>query len=242
MVGLAPRALRDCAPSALSAVLGRPLNFTVRLLVKRLLLLGAVVTFVASVNAEPPPRLPFESVDWPASLKHEPSKGVTLGALRVTFETTTLSEVHKAASTGAIAHGGKGGDSMSWLCYSIPRSDGVDRVWFISHGEMGGPERSVTAFAATRLENVPVSAECPALPAKLQPLTLDRHIWLGNSDAQLHRYLGSPSHEGASWRAYKFQTKVKGNCEGGFDMLNWLFTKSAQGHVTSLYAGQVTSC
>ena len=106
-------------PRLLSSAVTRPLNFTVRLLVKRLLLLGAVVTFVASVNAEPPPRLPFESVDWPASLKHEPSKGVTLGALRVTFETTTLSEVQKAASTGAIAYGGKGGDSMSWLCYSI---------------------------------------------------------------------------------------------------------------------------
>ena len=30
MVCLAPRALRDCAPSALSAVGARPLNFTVR--------------------------------------------------------------------------------------------------------------------------------------------------------------------------------------------------------------------
>jgi hypothetical protein len=30
MLVLAPRALRNCAPSALSAVVGRPLNFTVR--------------------------------------------------------------------------------------------------------------------------------------------------------------------------------------------------------------------
>ena len=30
MVGLAPRALRNCAPSALSDVGARPLNFTVR--------------------------------------------------------------------------------------------------------------------------------------------------------------------------------------------------------------------
>ena len=30
MVGLAPRALRDCAPSALWGVVVRPLNFTVR--------------------------------------------------------------------------------------------------------------------------------------------------------------------------------------------------------------------
>jgi hypothetical protein len=33
VIGLAPRALRDCAPSALSAVGARPLNFTVRRLV-----------------------------------------------------------------------------------------------------------------------------------------------------------------------------------------------------------------
>ena len=35
MSDLAPRALRDCAPSALSAGGGRPLNFTVRFLGNR---------------------------------------------------------------------------------------------------------------------------------------------------------------------------------------------------------------
>jgi hypothetical protein len=223
-------------------VVVRPLNFTVRLLVKRLLLFGAVVTFVASVNAEPPPSLPFESMDWPASMKNEPTKGITLGTLRVTFETTTLTDVRKAASAGAIAHTGDAGGSIYWLCYTIPHGHAADRIWIISHGEMGGPEGRVTSFAASRIDNGKVTTDCPPLPAEMQPSSLDVHVWLGAADAEVQRRLGPPSHNAGAWKAYNFQAKVPGDCEGGYDLLNWLFIKSVRGHLTTIYAGQVSSC
>jgi hypothetical protein len=73
--GLAPRAPGDSVrPRCLSGVVFRPLNFAVRLLMKRCQLFGVVVTFVAGVNGEPPPSLPFESVDWAASMKNEPTR------------------------------------------------------------------------------------------------------------------------------------------------------------------------
>jgi hypothetical protein len=209
---------------------------------KRTLLFFAVATFVSTVNAEPPPSLPFESMDWPASMKKEPTKGITLGTFRVTFETTTLSDVKKAASAGAIAHTGDAGGSIYWLCYTTPHRDAVDRVWIISHGEMGGPEGRVTAFAGSRIDHGKATADCPLLPVKMQPGSLDVNVWLGASDAELQRHLGPPSHNGGAWKAYNFQTKVPGDCEGGYDMLNWLFVKSARGQVTSIYAGEVTSC
>ncbi|HEY4748951.1 MAG TPA: hypothetical protein VIH60_01030 [Steroidobacteraceae bacterium] len=209
---------------------------------KRLLLLGAVVTFVVSVNAEPPPSLPFESMDWPASMKREPTKGITLGTLQVTFETTTLTAVLKAASAGAIAHTGDAGGSIYWLCYSIPHGHAADRIWIISHGEMGGPEGRVTSFAASRIDDGKATADCPPLPAELEPASLETNVWLGAVDAEIQQHLGTPSHHAGVWKAYNFQTKVPGDCEGGYDLLNWLFIKSVKGQVATIYAGQVSSC
>jgi hypothetical protein len=209
---------------------------------KRLLLLGAVVTFAVSVNAEPPPSLPFESMDWTASMKKEPTKGITLGILQVMFETTTLTDVRKAASAGAIAHTGDAGGSIYWLCYTIPRGHAADRIWIISHGEMGGPEGGVTSFAASRIDYGKVTADCPLLPAEMQPASLETHVWLGAPDAEVQRRLGTPSHHAGSWKAYNFQAKVPGDCEGGYDLLNWLFIKSVRGRVTTIYTGQVSSC
>src|SRR5437762_4518806 len=85
---------------------------------KPLLLLSVVVTFAVSVNAEAPPSLPFESMDWPASMKKEPTKGIALVTFQVTFETTTLTDVRKAASAGTVAHTGDAGGSIYWLRYT----------------------------------------------------------------------------------------------------------------------------
>jgi hypothetical protein len=209
---------------------------------KRLLLLVAVVTFDARVNAERPPVLPFESTDWPASMKKEPTKGISLGTLQVAFERTTLADVRNAASAGAIAHAGDAGGSIYWLCYTIPHGHIADRVWIISHGEMGGPEERVTSFAASRIANGTATVHCPPLPAEMQPASLEPNVWLGAADAEVQQHLGTTSHRAGVWKAYNFQAKVPGDCEGGYDLLNWLFIKSVKGHVATIYAGQVTSC
>jgi hypothetical protein len=208
--------------------------------VKRLLLIGAVVTFAASA-AEPPPHPPSQALDWPSSLDREPSKGIALGAFRVQFETTTLRDVQRAAFVGAIAQSGDAGEHMLWLCYTIKGPEVAERLWIISDGEMGGDTHAVTAIAARRLSRAAPTQGCPELPTAMQPVSLDANVWLGISDAQLEKELG-PSHSVGPWRSYRYQTKVPGQCEGGYDMTNWLATKLRDGYITSLYAGQVTSC
>ena len=201
-----------------------------------------MIAFVAAASGGPPPPLPFETMDWPASMKREPTSGVSLGTFRVTFESTTLRDVQQAALAGTVRHTGDAGGGINWLCYTAARRGGVDTIWIISHGEMGGPESSVTSFAASSLIKGTARSDCPPLPATLLPVSLDTHVWLGSTAADLQKRLGAASHTEGSWKAYNFQTKVPGDCTGGYDLLNWLFAESLAGHVSVLYAGQDTSC
>jgi hypothetical protein len=225
-------------------VAARPLNFTVRLLVKRLLLLGALVTFVVGAWAEPPPPNPFEAENWPPSLRKEPTKGITLGAFRVQFETTTLGEVQHAAASGSIAQQGDAAGHILWLCYTSMHSGAIERIWIISHGEMGGPDHAVTEFVAQSLKGDGPTVGCPLLPSKLQPVSLDISVWLGSTESDLDRSLGPPSHSDGAWRSYDFQTKLPGHdCDGdGYDLGSWLVSRSQGGRVTAISAGQVSSC
>jgi hypothetical protein len=216
----------------------RPLNFTVRLLVRRQLLFIAVVTFVASAAAEPPPSDPFESVDWPASMREEPTKGITLGTFRVEFETTTLSEVQHVAKVGAIEQRGDAAEHILWLCYSITRGEGSERIWIISSGEMGGPEHSITEVAAQRRKSGTAPSDCPSLPRGMQPASLDKRVWLGSTEAELEQNFGPPSHSQGAWRSYFFTKDVSGDCTEG----NSLDIKLEGGRVAELNAGQITSC
>ena len=209
---------------------------------KRFLLFGAVVTFVMSAGAEPPPPTPFEAMDWPASMNKEPNRFVELGSFRLYFEKTTLSEVQHALGVGAIAQSGDAGEHELWLCYTATHEGIRSRLWIISHGEMGGASHVVTRFAAAYLKAEPPTSDCPDLPTRMEPAGLDRAIWLLSSDEQLEKFVGTPSYKDNTWRAYVFHAKVPGQCEGGFDRMNWMTAKMEKGHVILIHAGQVTSC
>jgi hypothetical protein len=210
---------------------------------KRLLLLVGFLEIAAvAIAATPPPEQPFESRDWPATLSKAPSTGVTLGVLRIQFEQTTLDQVRRQALQGKVAHQGDAGNSIYWLCYTNKREHIAERIWLISNGEMGGRGHAVTSVIVSRVKLAAPTTDCPALPATMRPASFDSNAWLGSSDRALENAFGSPSHLKESWRSYDFQTKVQGSCDGGFDRMNWLLTKSQNGKVISIYAGQVTSC
>lgn len=204
-----------------------------------------IVFLVLAANviaAPPPPDYPSGEVTWRASLSRAPTKGLTLGRLHVRFEETTLAQVGRAASTGKIAHRGDAGESVYWLCYTIPTAPIAQRLWLVCNGEMGGSEHAVTEFDVTKIDDARPKGDCPLLPSKLQPVAMDIPAWLGASDTEIRNLLGKPSHAQGPWQTYNWQAKIPGKCEGGYDLKNWLWIKFDKGRAISINAGQVSSC
>ncbi len=207
-------------------------------------LLAAATILMApagTAGAGPPPTQPFKSMDWAATAARRPTSGVMLGYLQVELGHTTLPQVLQVAATGRIAHGGDAGARASWLCYRVPGEHPAG-LWLTSDSEMGGPGQPVTSITLQSVAAEGAAADCPVLPPALRPVLMDHGVSLRMTDAQLEQVMGTPSHRAGPWRSFNFQAKVAGKCAGGYDQMNWLVSGSQDGKVTSLYAGQVTSC
>lgn len=166
-----------------------------------------------------------------------------MGSFGVEFEKTTLDDIRRSAHVGDIAHQGDAGESHYWICYTNLTATHVEKIWIISHGEMGGPEHHVTNVSATLSPDGAASKDCPALPASMKQVSLDKGLWLNASVKHAHAKVGPPSHIQGHWRSYDFQGKVPGDCGSeGLDLTSWLLLYFDNGHVTSLQVGQVISC
>jgi hypothetical protein len=210
----------------------------------RNLAFGALI--VATVNSfaeTPPPAIPFDAITWKASIKKKPSTGIRMGLFHVRFEKTTLDDVLKNIAVGNIAHQGDASESIYWICYTNVKPTHVERIWIVSHGEMGGSKHGITNINAELLMNASATTDCPALPERMKPLVLDSQLWLGSSELDARKKFGLPSHQEGSWKFFDYQGKVRGNCEGqDFDVFNNLWLRIENGRVNFLHASQVTSC
>jgi len=223
--------------------LRKPIMERYRRYVTGLLIATSLWSAMGSVLAgTPPPKLPSDNVSWPASMKRPPTRGIVLGKLSVAFEKTALAEVLEAAPRGFIQHQGDAGDSIYWLCYTRAGANVAYRLWIVSDGEMGGNKHAVTMVTAQRITDAEPTKDCPALPASLQPVSLDVPIWIGTTDREVERVLGPPSHRQGMWGRFDYQGKVPGPCQGGYDMYNWLWTRSEHARISGISAGQVTTC
>lgn len=194
----------------------------------------------SAIAATPPPALPFSSISWKATAAEKAATGLRLGTYAIAFEETTLAGVRAAVESGELQHQGDAGESIYWLCYTIA---GKERIWITAHGEMGGPEHAVTSVSGQEIKGVKINKDCPALPTRLQPVSLDKGLWLGTTEKEALKVLGPVSYSEGSWRSVDYQGKVPGNCDpGGFDLTNWVLYKSEKDRLTTLIAGQVTSC
>lgn len=211
---------------------------------RRAIVLSALISASLSSLAEtPPPIAPFDAIIWKATMKRKPSTGLQMGVFRVRFERTTLGDVRRAASVGEIAHRGDAAESAYWLCYTNSGATQPERIWIVANGEMGGSAHHITNVSAELVPNGIATADCPELPDKLKPLSLDNRLWLGASEGAALAKLGAPSYKKDAWQSYDFQGKVPGKCEGeGFDLTAWLLLHFQSGRVNSLQVGQVTSC
>jgi hypothetical protein len=175
---------------------------------------------------------------------------MNMGRLFVRFERTTLAHVIKEARVGAIGHRGDAGGSEHYLCFTIVAAPTSYRLWLIS-SEMGGEVHAVTGiFAESYTGPASDTESCPPLPSTLQPVALDRGIWIGTSREELRRKPGDPSESQADWLAFNFAGKVRGPYRhydsGKTEMVDWDVSSNVEiklrnGLVDAVGAQKVTS-
>ncbi|MCA2998593.1 MAG: hypothetical protein ING75_08325 [Rhodocyclaceae bacterium] len=216
--------------------------------ISRLLIAVLLAPSVVLAEPLPPPVFPFESAVPAKKVAYDPIRYLQLGQFRVAFEKTTLDEVLRRLGTGKIAHIGDASESNYWLCYTSNQAQSSYRLWISSSGEMGGPQHSVTHFAAEPImANAWKSDECPELPKQFQRASLDGKIWLNTSVREVERALGKPASIESDWRRFYFEksfmrkSSTVGAPKEEWTVSSWLYTKGANGRITLLAAGVITS-
>lgn len=178
---------------------------------------------------------------------YDPIRYVQLGQFRVAFEKTTLDDVLRRIGTGKIAHRGDASESNYWLCYTASQPHSY-RLWINSSGEMGGPQHSVTDFAAEPMKaDALKSDECPELPKQFQRASLNGKIWRTTSGREIERALAKPASIESDWRRFYFEksftrkSSTAGAAPEEWTVSSWLYTKSVNGKLALLAAGVITS-
>jgi hypothetical protein len=177
-------------------------------------------------------------------MRQAPSESISLGDFRIVYTKTTLETVITTVGAGSISYAGDGAEAESWLCYSIAKPHRFERFWLMSNLEMDGRTNAISMVKAAIQSTSIGSEDCPPLPTRFVPVSLNTKLWLGSTTKTLVSHLGSPSHVARPWLNYEFQTKVAGDgkCEGGYDRINSLDVKISDGIVVALSTDEVTSC
>jgi hypothetical protein len=199
------------------------------------------VVFGTVVSAATPPPVHPDDEDWEAPVSHKPSTGLLLGKYKVRYEETRLRDVMLRAG-GYIQQQGDAGDNIYWLCYTIADGKPSQRLWIIASGEMGGPENDITEVMGQVTAEQP-TVDCPSLPKELQPVRLSSGLWLGAPETSpVVRQRKKPGNNG-QWRGYYYLGKAPGDCKpDGYDVGNSLAWSATDGVISTIAAGQVTSC
>jgi len=205
------------------------------------LLLGVLMASMSAAAEITPPPPWIDRIESPATLRSKPATHLTLGPLDAWFERTPLSHILKAAKVGAIAHQGDAGESIYWLCYTVPRRPSAERLWVVSHGEMGGSNHAITSVIAMEMPDDQVTAGCPNLPRRLRALALDRGVWLGVSSNELIRALGKPSGTRDDWLIFHYDRPIADSRGEALDETVVLETRVVHGKVVALRAVKITS-
>lgn len=206
-----------------------------------LILLFAVCSSAFGESITPPHR--SGEITVKASLKKDPVQFIRLGSFVATFEKTTLDEIKDALSLGAIQHAGDAGESQYWLCYSLPGQ----RIWLISHGEMGGSDHALTQVQAITTSPTfsthQEKAACPSIPWQYQSISTS-FGWIGKSKKALLNILGQPSGIKGNRLIFFYRGTEIGpyyDKQVEWDVLGFVEAEIIDDKISSLYASHVTS-
>jgi hypothetical protein len=211
------------------------------------LLLSVVATLTATHFAwgQAMPVVPSSIQRVDATLDTVPAKGFSMGNFFVEFEKKTLDEIAGKLLHSTLQHRGDAGDSVYWLCYTIQRVGTSQRIWIISDGEMGGAEHSITGIhASNNRAGAAPTTDCPALPIKFLPVTLDNHLWLGSSLTDIRKALGAAPDATKGWWSFRYDGKtgeVVNSKSVTYDLTSSLEIKLSRGLVTAISVHQIIS-
>jgi len=212
-----------------------------RIMAKRFLCLLFIFVLYSSAfggAVAPPPVNDVISVS--PTLKKDPAQEIRLGDFLAKFEKTTLGEIKYTVGSGSIRHSGDAGGSQYWLCYSLPGQ----RVWLISHGEMGGSNHALTQVHAISTDTeLQANDMCPMLPKNLQPISFP-FGWIGTDKEDLYQVLGKPSGIQEGNHIYLYEGKENVTRRGQsleFYVLGYVEAKVVDGKIAKIYASHVTS-
>lgn len=209
---------------------------TTRLISFSLMLFLALSNAAFSESMSPPPTRGMITVS--ATLKTDPVQSIHLGDFVAEFEKTTLGEIRDTLGLGSIQHTGDAAESQYWLCYSLPSQ----RVWLISHGEMGGSDHALTQVQSVSTSS-PGNALCPQIPTRFQIISLN-FGWIGTTKEYLLKVLGQPSGIEDNRLIYYYGGKKSGIYQGQsveWDVIGYVEVVIIDNKVSSLYASHVTS-
>lgn len=200
-----------------------------------LLLLLAAIPVGQSYAQTSPPAFDEQVLERvPSTVAKRLATRFSLGAFAGRFEETRLDAVRKAVGEGAIQHHGDAAGSIYWLCYRREQQ----RLWIVSHGEMGGSDHRVTEVVAEIAEkDAGASADCAALPDKFSPVVFDGRLRLGMSRQEAIAAMGKPSKSEADRIFYSHQGKVA----KGFDETAWLILGFREDRLVSMRGGKATT-
>jgi len=192
-----------------------------------LFLFFAIPSFAKQV----PPDSGVEAITVPATLKNDIFKSIKLGGKTLTFEQTTLSDIKNVVGFGEITKSYADGSSQYSLCYSTDH----ETIWFISHGEMGGSDRSLT-----QLHAISKNLKCPKLNLPIKT----NFGWLTMEPSTIKKHAGSPS--GISKNIFKYfyegEAQIKhNNMPYDYIVFGYAEIKFTNNKVSSIYLSHVTS-
>lgn len=199
-----------------------------------LLLLFAILAGQSYAQTPPPPLDEQVLERVPPTVAERLAIRFSLGAFAGRFEETRLDAVRNAVGEGAIQHQGDAAGSVYWLCYRREQQ----RLWVMSHGEMGGSDHRVTEIVAELAGNdAGGSTDCAIIPDKFSPVVFDGRLRLGMSRQDVIAAMGNPSKSEAARVFYSHQGKVS----KGFDETAWLILGFREDRLVSMRGGKATT-
>jgi hypothetical protein len=216
---------------------------------QRSLLMTAVLAsqwLLAPCFAQTPPRQ-LNPVSASSELDREPTSGLRLGPLQISFEESGLKEIGVKMHNVIIHHAWPQGEERgySYLCFTAITDSRRERWWLLSDDFFGGgPDYPLTGVFAEQLapSDTPTQ-DCPAPPPRFLAASFDNHVWLGSSSGDLKNAFGSEPPARGWFRYSHVKDEMDSNQGKPVDsqVSTWFDVKIAHGVVVAVRVLQMSS-